>query len=90
MSLFEQEPRSEGDEKEGLADLFRYPSLEALLERKEALEAVRTRLEYTERDLERVIRQGPRDDVPRAQRALQAVSATLALLKELEQLKLSK
>lgn len=86
MNRFEQGTRSERDEREEFANLFRYPSLEAMLDSKNARDTVRARLERAERDLERVIRQGPRDDVPRAQRALQAVNATLALLQELERI----
>ncbi|HEX8355497.1 MAG TPA: hypothetical protein VF611_21500 [Pyrinomonadaceae bacterium] len=69
-----------------LAGLFHYPSLGRLLEGGDprALEEMRGRLTRTGQELERVVRQGTREDADRAARAARAVTLTLALLDSLE------
>lgn len=69
-----------------LAGLFNYPSLGRLLEGGDprALEEMRGRLARTNQELERVVRQGSREDADRAARAAKAVALTLALLDTLE------
>lgn len=69
-----------------LAGLFNYPSLGRLLEGGDprVLEEMRGRLARTNQELERVIRQGSREDADRATRAARAVTLTLALLDTLD------
>ncbi|MBV8859308.1 MAG: hypothetical protein JOZ02_20420 [Acidobacteria bacterium] len=69
-----------------LAGLFNYPSLGRLLEGGDprALEEMRARLARTNQELERVVRQGTREDADRAARAARAVTLTLALLDTLD------
>ena len=69
-----------------LAGLFNYPSLGRLLEGGDprALEEMRGRLARTNQELERVVRQGTREDADRAARAARAVTLTLGLLDSLE------
>lgn len=69
-----------------LAGLFNYPSLGRLLEGGDprALEEMRARLARTQQELERVVRQGTREDADRAARAARAVTLTLQLLDTLD------
>ena len=69
-----------------LASLFHYPSLGRLLEGGDprALEEMRGRLTRTRQELERVVRQGTREDADRAARAERALSLTLSLLDTLD------
>jgi len=69
-----------------LAGLFNYPSLGRLLEGGDprALEEMRGRLARTNQELERVVRQGTREDAARAAQAARAVTLTLALLESLD------
>lgn len=69
-----------------LAGLFNYPSLGRLLEGGDprALEEMRGRLARTNQELERVVRQGTREDAERAGRAARAVALTLELLETLD------
>lgn len=69
-----------------LAGLFNYPSLGRLLEGGDprALEEMRGRLARTRQELERVVRQGSREDADRAARAERAVGLTLSLLDTLD------
>jgi hypothetical protein len=69
-----------------LAGLFNYPSLGRLLEGGDprALEEMRGRLARTNQELERVVRQGSREEAARAARAARAVTQTLALLDTLD------
>ena len=69
-----------------LAGLFNYPTLGRLLEGGDprALEEMRGRLARTNQELERVVRQGTREDADRAARAARAVTLTLELLDTLE------
>lgn len=72
-----------------LAALYNYPLMCRLLESSDttALTEMRGRLARTTQDLERVLRQGTKDDAARAARILSAYQATFALLDELEQLR---
>lgn len=69
-----------------LAGLFNYPSLGRLLEAGDprALEEMRGRLARTGQELERVVRQGTREEADRAARAARAVTLTLELLDALD------
>ena len=69
-----------------LAGLFNYPSLGRLLEEGDprALQEMRGRLTRTGQELERVVRQGTREDADRAARAGRAVALTLELLDSLD------
>ncbi|MET0649308.1 MAG: hypothetical protein ABW208_22080 [Pyrinomonadaceae bacterium] len=69
-----------------LSGLFNYPALGRLLEGGDprALEEMRGRLARTSQELERVVRQGTREDADRAARAARAVTLTLELLDTLE------
>ncbi len=79
-------PEGAGAETADLAGLFNYPSLGRLLEggNPRALEEMRGRLARTNQELERVVRQGTREDADRAARAARAVALTLALLDSLD------
>jgi hypothetical protein len=72
-----------------LASIFNYPSLGQLFDGTDtrALEEMRARLSRTGQDLERVVRQGPKEDAERAARAARAVGVTLQFLNDLEQLR---
>lgn len=74
---------------EDLSSLLNYPSLGLLFEGSDAraLEEMRARLGRTNQDLERVVRQGSKEEAERAARAARAVAATLSFLEELEQLR---
>jgi hypothetical protein len=74
--------------EDDLSTLFNYPSLGRLFEtpNSPALAEMRARIERTHQDLERVVRQGSKEDAERAARAARAYSVTLTLLKELEEL----
>lgn len=69
-----------------LSSLFNYPSLGRLLEGTDtrANEEMRARLARTGQELERVVRQGSKEDAERAARAARAVSLTLSLLDQLD------
>lgn len=71
-----------------LSTLFNYPSLGRLFDtpNSPALAEMRTRLARTNQDLERVIRQGSKEDAERATRASRAYKTALALLDSLEEL----
>ena len=70
-----------------LSTIYHYPSLGRLFETPNtpALAEARTQLKRTHEALERVIRQGGREDAERATRATGAYKATLELLDNLEQ-----
>lgn len=72
-----------------LASVFNYPALGQLFDSTDtrALEEMRARLERTSQDLERVVRQGPKEDAERAGRAARAVSVTLDFLNELDKMR---
>ena len=72
-----------------LSSLLNYPSLGRLFEGTDssALEDSRGRLDRTNQDLERVVRQGTKEDADRASRASRAVLLTLSFLGDLDQLR---
>lgn len=76
------------DQASDLSALFNYPSLGRLFDRPDspALQEMRERLKRTNQDLERVIRQGTREDAERAARVSRAYAAALALLDELAEM----
>lgn len=82
------DPRAGGGEAgtPDLAGLYNYPSLGRLLEGGDprALEEMRGRLARTNQELERVVRQGTREEADRAARAARAVALTLELLDTLD------
>ncbi|HWS86726.1 MAG TPA: hypothetical protein VN282_07165 [Pyrinomonadaceae bacterium] len=92
-------PKGEGPQTPGgggrddagsdLSSVFNYPSLGQLFDAGDTrqLEEMRARLTRTGQDLERVVRQGPKEDAERAARAARAVSVTLKFLDDLERLR---
>lgn len=80
---------SASSSSEDLSTLFHYPAIGRLFENSDpnALAQMRQRLTLTSQNLERVIRQGTKEDAERAARALRAVGATLGLLDSLENLR---
>lgn len=78
-------PRPEASASD-LSGLFNYPSLGRLLEGADprALEEMRARLARTGQELERVVRQGTKEDAERASRAARAITQTLSLLDQLD------
>ncbi|HEX5709289.1 MAG TPA: hypothetical protein VFX96_18440 [Pyrinomonadaceae bacterium] len=72
-----------------LSSVFNYPALGQLFDSTDtrALEEMRARLARTGQDLERVVRQGPKEDAERASRAARAVNVTLEFLNELEKMR---
>jgi hypothetical protein len=72
-----------------LGSVFNYPSLGKLFDEADprALEEMRGRLARTGQDLERVVRQGPKEDAERAARAARAVELTLKFLGDLERMR---
>ena len=85
----ETRPNEAGAAAADLASLFNYPSLGRLLEGgdQRALEEMRGRLTRTRQELERVVRQGTREDAERAARAERAVGLTLSLLDTLDRMR---
>ena len=83
-----QTPGGGGDDSD-LSSVFNYPSLGQLFDAGDArpLEEMRARLTRTGQDLERVVRQGPKEDAERAARAARAVAVTLQFLDDLERLR---
>lgn len=72
-----------------LSSLFNYPSLGRLLDGTDLrpLAEMQARLRRTHGELERVVRQGSKEDAARAARAVRAYDATLELLEQLERLR---
>ena len=84
-----QTPGGGGDNSD-LSSVFNYPSLGQLFDSggdERPLEEMRARLTRTGQDLERVVRQGPKEDAERAARAARAVAVTLQFLDDLEKLR---
>ena len=82
-------PAPGSDSPADLAEIFNYPSLGKLFDDADprALGEMRERLTRTGQDLERVVRQGPKEDAERAARAVRAVNLTLEFLGDLEKLR---
>lgn len=78
-----------GDAASELSSIFHYPALGRLFDGRESaasLADMRARLARTHQTVERVIRQGGREDAERATHVSRAYAATLALLENLEKL----
>ncbi len=72
---------------EDLSALFNYPNLGKIFETATDLEKMRNKLNFTYADLERVIRQGSKDDAEKATKAANAIKITLNLLETIEKIK---
>ena len=83
------QPAGGGGDDSDLSSILNYPSLGQLFDAgdERPLEEMRAKLTRTGQDLERVIRQGPKDDAERATRAARAISVTLQFLDDLEKLR---
>ena len=77
-----------GDDPSDLSSLYHYPSLGGLFEQPASpqLEEMRGRLARTTQSLERVVRQGTKDEAERAGRALRAYETVVGLLDDLQKL----
>lgn len=84
-----QQPSGGGGDDSDLSTVFNYPSLGQLFDSggERQLEEMRAKLTRTSQDLERVVRQGPKDDAARAARAARGVAVTLQFLDDLERLR---
>jgi uncharacterized protein (DUF2225 family) len=71
---------------EDLKLLYNYPNLGKVFDSKEDLEKMRERLKTTYQDLERVIRQGTKEDADKATKAAQSIKVTLNLLDTIEEI----
>lgn len=71
-----------------LSTLYHYPSLGVLFEQPNSpqLEEMRARFSRTTQALERVVRQGTKDDAERAARVLRAYEAVSGLFDDLQKL----
>ncbi len=80
---------TEASSSADLSTLLNFPALGRLFEGSDtrALEDMRGRLNRINQDLERVIRQGSKEDADRAARAARAVTLTLIFLGNLEQIR---
>ena len=78
--------RSAEPQANDLSAFLKFPSLSRLFQGPDraALAEMRSRLTQTNQDLERVIRQGTKQDAERATLASRSYNLTLELLKELE------
>ena len=76
---------SQPEQDSDLSSLFNYPSLGRLFETLDspALTEMRARMSVTNQDLERVVRQGSKDEAERAARILRAYQAAFKLLDDL-------
>lgn len=83
------QPAGGGGDDSDLSTVFNYPSLGQLFDSggERPLEEMRAKLTRTSQDLERVVRQGPKEDAERAARAARAVAVTLQFLDDLERLR---
>lgn len=71
-----------------LSSLYHYPSLGGLFEQPDSpqLEEMRARFSRSKQALERVVRQGTKDEAERATRALRAYETVSGLLDDLQKL----
>lgn len=71
-----------------LSSLYHYPSLGGLFEQPDSpqLEEMRGRFSRSQQALERVVRQGTKDEAERATRALRAYETVLGLFDDLQKL----
>jgi pantoate kinase len=74
------------EEAELIESLFKYPSLEAVFDSKDAsqLAVMKRKMQATVDDLERVIRRGTKEDAGKAAKAVEAYRIALNFLDELE------
>jgi hypothetical protein len=74
---------------EDISKILNYPALDKLFDEHNpnSLDEIRTKFDKTLQDLERVIRQGSKEDAEKANKTLQAVKITLDFLSNLEELK---
>lgn len=79
----------EASQPENLASLFNYPAIARLLENSypQSMTDMRRRMEQTRGELERVVRQGTKEDAERAARVLRAYEHTSELLNTLERMR---
>ncbi len=70
-----------------VTELLRYPTLDALLQSPSELAALRRQLDATRHALDRVIRQGTREEAAAASQAAQAWQTVGKLLDEMEALR---
>lgn len=72
-----------------LSSLLNYPSIGRLFDGPDpnALENMRSRLSATARELERIVRQGTKEDAEKAGRVIKAINVTLDFLNTLEQMR---
>lgn len=82
-------PNDEASAPENLASLFNYPAIARLLEDSypQSMTEMRRRMERTRGALERVVRQGTKEDAARATRVLRAYEHTSELLNTLERMR---
>lgn len=71
---------------EDLKLLYNFPSLGKVFDNNDELEKMRGRLKNTYQDLERVIRQGSKEDAEKATKAAQSIKITLNLLDTIEEI----
>ncbi len=74
---------------EDMSKILNYPALDKLFDEQNptALAEIRGKFGKTQEDLERVIRQGSKEDAEKAGKVLRAVKITLNFLDNLEELK---
>lgn len=74
------------DESELIESLFKYPSLENVFDSQDAhqLAAMKSKMQATVDNLERVIRRGTKEDAGKAAKAVEAYRTALSFLNELE------
>lgn len=72
-----------------LSSLLNYPSIGRLFDGPDpnALENMRSRLSTTSRELERIIRQGSKEEAEKAGRVIKAINVTLDFLNALDRMK---
>jgi hypothetical protein len=74
---------------EDIAKILNYPSLDKLFDEHNpnALAEIKVKFDKTQQDLERVLRQGSKEDAEKADKTLKALKVTLDFLAHLEELK---
>jgi hypothetical protein len=78
-----------GISNDEIIKLLNYPNLDKLFDEANpnALGEIRVKFEKTMQDLERVIRQGAKEDAEKAEKVLRAIKVTLEVLADIENLK---
>ena len=72
-----------------IESLLKYPSLEKVFDRTDALPALKRRMTATLEDLERVVRRGAKEDAAKAAKVVAAYQTALKFLDELEAIRQS-